>query len=183
MTPPIQIYLISLLISPHFYCHCLSFGQRQPLLRHCWLIFLSAALSSFPVSPHPSTVVFLMCRSVQDTPFYSAEASVARRIKFRLSNETAGDPLDLPPLNSQLPLSTSPQSSHPHSFSALREIVRDFQLLTRSRSPPSFVHDIPLAGDMQISRGELQLLFQIFAPPESFPEPQVYTKWSFKVVS
>lgn len=152
MILPIQICLVSFSFLFISTSTILALATGGPYLEVAgWLSYLQLSLFSY-YSPHSCTVVLLMCRSVQDTPLHSAVVSMALRIKFKLSNETMWDRLDLPPVNSWASPLHTPRSSHPHSFSALRGIVHHLELLTRSCSP-SFVRDVPLAGNTLISLG------------------------------
>lgn len=87
----------------------LALAASSPYLEIAgWLSYLQLLHFSY-YSSHLSTVVFLMCRSVQDTPLLSAVASIALSIKFKLSNKTVWVLLDLPPVNSSAsPLHTPP---------------------------------------------------------------------------
>lgn len=100
MILPIQIRLVSFSFLFISTSTILALATGSPYLETAgWLSYLQLLLFSY-YSPHLCTVVFLMCRSVQDTALRSAMASIALRIKFKLSNETMWDRLDLPPVSS-----------------------------------------------------------------------------------
>lgn len=130
--PPLKIYLVSYSFFFISTASFLALGNPSCHLEVAnWPSLLQLSPSSLP-SLNSSSVVFLMSKSVHGSLLPPVVASIALRIKSRLSNVTMWDPPHLPPANySASPLST-PLILQTNSFSALRGTVHYLQFLTRS---------------------------------------------------